>query len=70
MLIVSRSDTVLTAPEATWRPLIETFGLRTDPLPVTVPGPPMVCSWHQRHDTDNAHSWLRTQVRTILTTTG
>ncbi|MEU4243174.1 LysR family transcriptional regulator [Actinoplanes sp. NPDC026619] len=63
MLIVSRTDAVLTAPEATWRPLIETFGLRTEPLPFPAPAPPMISSWHQRYETDPAHIWLRTQVR-------
>ncbi|GAA2472189.1 LysR substrate-binding domain-containing protein [Winogradskya humida] len=66
LLVVSRSDAVLTAPEATWLPLIETFGLRTEPLPLPVPPPPMICSWHQRYDTDPAHAWLRAQVRTAL----
>jgi DNA-binding transcriptional LysR family regulator len=66
MLIVSRSDAVLTAPEATWQPLLNTFNLRTDPLPITVPSPPMISSWHQRYETDPAHAWLRTQVRTIM----
>ncbi|MFD0518081.1 LysR substrate-binding domain-containing protein [Paractinoplanes durhamensis] len=69
MLIVTRSDAILTAPEATWRPLIETFALRTEPLPLPVPGPPMISSWHQRYDTDAAHSWLRSQVRKIMAAT-
>ena len=67
MLIISRSDAILTAPEAIWRPLIETFELRTEPLPIPVPPPPMICSWHQRYDTDAAHAWLRAQVGTTLT---
>ncbi|GAA2545217.1 LysR family transcriptional regulator [Winogradskya consettensis] len=66
LLVVSRSDAVLTAPEATWRPLIETFDLRTEPLPLPVPPPTMICSWHQRYDTDPAHAWLRAQVRAAL----
>jgi len=69
MLIVSRSNAVLTVPEATWRPLVETFGLRTEPLPLPVPSPPMICSWHQRYDTDAAHTWLRARVRAILSPT-
>ncbi|WNV87023.1 LysR family transcriptional regulator [Umezawaea sp. Da 62-37] len=66
MLIISRSDAVLTAPEASWRPLIATFGLTTTALPLPVPSPPMICSWHQRYDTDVAHAWLRALVRTTL----
>ena len=66
MLIISRGDAVLTAPQATWSPLIETFGLRTEPLPVPVPAPPMICTWHQRFDTDAGHAWLRGLVRRTL----
>lgn len=68
MVIISRSDAVLTAPQAAWQPLIDTFGLRTEPLPIPVPSPPLICSWHQRYDTDAAHAWLRAQVRTALAT--
>jgi DNA-binding transcriptional LysR family regulator len=64
--IVSRSDCVLTAPEAICRPLIEAFDLRTEALPISLPGPPMVCTWHQRYDSDTAHAWLREQVRAAL----
>lgn len=66
LLIVSRSDAVLTVPEAIWRPLIETFGLRTEPLPFPAPTPPIICTWHQRYDTDAGHTWLRAQVRQTL----
>ena len=68
MLVISRSDAVLTVPEATWRPLIEAFGLRTEPLPFPAPAPPIICSWHQRYDSDPAHRWLRTQVRASTVT--
>jgi DNA-binding transcriptional LysR family regulator len=66
MIIVSRGDAVLTAPEAIWRPLIEVFGLRTERLPFPVPHPPIVCSWHQRYTSDPAHAWLRRQVRASI----
>ena len=66
LLIVSRSDAVLTAPEAVWRPLIETFDLRVEQLPFPAPTPPMICTWHQRYDTDAAHTWLRDHVRQTL----
>ncbi|WP_250034486.1 LysR family transcriptional regulator [Paractinoplanes maris] len=61
--LIARSDAVLTAPELTWRPLAEAFGLVTLPLPFSLPAPPIICGWHQRHDTDPAHTWLRDQVR-------
>ncbi|AGL21212.1 LysR family transcriptional regulator [Actinoplanes sp. N902-109] len=67
MHLISRSDCLLTVPEAIWRPLIVAFDLVTSPLPVVLPQPPIICSWHQRYDSDPAHTWLRNQVRTTLT---
>jgi DNA-binding transcriptional LysR family regulator len=64
--IVATGDALLTAPEAMCRPLIEAFGLTTSPLPVALRRPPIVCTWHQRYDTDTAHRWLREQVRAAL----
>ncbi|MGA5299027.1 LysR family transcriptional regulator [Nucisporomicrobium flavum] len=64
--IVSRSDTLLTAPGRMCRPLIDAFGLHTEPLPVPSAPIPIVCTWHQRYDTDPAHAWLREQVRAAL----
>lgn len=64
--VISRSDAVLTVPELVWRPLIDTFGLVTVPLPLTLPAPRIICVWHQRYDTDAAHAWLRAQVRAAL----
>ena len=66
--MISRSDCVLTAPQAMCRPLIDAFDLTTNPLPVPAQQPPIVCSWHQRYDTDAPHTWLRAQVRAALTT--
>lgn len=70
LYLVSRSDTVLTTPQAMCRPLIEAFGLRVEPLPIALPPAPIVCSWHQRFDTDTAHTWLRDQVRAAVSTIG
>lgn len=61
--IIANGDAVLTTPELTWRPLLAAFGLVTAPLPIPLPTPPINCGWHQRYDTDPAHTWLRDQVR-------
>ncbi|MCY1138276.1 LysR family transcriptional regulator [Actinoplanes sp. Pm04-4] len=66
--IVATSEAVLTAPELTWRPLAEAFGLATVPLPFALPDPPIVCAWHQRYDSDPAHAWLRERVSEAFTT--
>lgn len=61
--IVAGSDAVLTAPELACRPLVDTFGLVAVPPPIDLPAAPIVCAWHQRFDSDPAHSWLRGLVR-------
>lgn len=66
--MVSRSECLLTAPEAMCRPLIDAFELVVEPLPVSVRQPPIVCSWHQRYDADAPHTWLRGHVRAALST--
>jgi DNA-binding transcriptional LysR family regulator len=40
-----------------------TPGLRTFPIPVTVPQVAVGMAWHPRHDTDAAHRWFRDQIR-------
>lgn len=64
--VVSRGDSLLTAPVTMCRPLIDALGLRTEPLPVPAPPVPIVSAWHQRYDTDTAHAWLRGQVRAAI----
>ncbi len=61
--IIAGSDAVLTTPELMWRPLLTAFDLVSAPLPITLPAAPINCGWHQRYDTDPAHTWLRAQVR-------
>ncbi|WP_437051105.1 LysR family transcriptional regulator [Streptomyces sp. enrichment culture] len=59
------SDLLVTAPESTARPAAD-LGLVLLPLPVDLPPARIHLSWHQRHDTDPAHSWLRDLARTAL----
>ncbi|MFC4070219.1 LysR family transcriptional regulator [Actinoplanes subglobosus] len=65
--MVAGSDAVLTAPSLAWRPLASAFALVTTPLPIDLPNPPIVCGWHQRYDSDPAHTWLRDRVRAAFT---
>ncbi|GIE36143.1 LysR family transcriptional regulator [Actinoplanes italicus] len=65
--VIATSDAVLTAPELTWRPLLKAFDLVGVPLPIALPAPPVICCWHQRYDTDPAHTWLRERVRSAFT---
>ncbi|MFG1925996.1 LysR family transcriptional regulator [Cryptosporangium sp. NPDC048952] len=65
--VISRGDGVMTIADAMNRPLVDAFGLVTVPLPFALPEASIICSWHQRYDTDTAHAWLRTQLRAALT---
>lgn len=40
------------------------------PLPLELPSAPVYLSWHQRYDTDHAHTWLRALARTALAACG
>lgn len=42
------------------------LGLRTHPLDLDLPSPPVVLSWHSRYTSDPAHSWLRDRTRAAL----
>lgn len=64
--VVAGSDALLTGPELTCRPITEAFGLVAVPPPIPLPAAPIICAWHQRFDTDPAHSWLRELVRSAF----
>ncbi|AEV84848.1 LysR family transcriptional regulator [Actinoplanes sp. SE50] len=66
--VIAHGDAVLTAAELTWRPLLRAFELVGVPLPFSLPAPPVICCWHQRYDTDPAHSWLRDRVSAAFST--
>ncbi|WIX90642.1 LysR family transcriptional regulator [Amycolatopsis sp. DG1A-15b] len=58
-----RSDALVSCTAVLSRPLIDAFGLITRPLPAASPAAEICCTWHQRYDSDPAHTWLRDQVR-------
>ncbi|MGW4944068.1 LysR family transcriptional regulator [Actinoplanes sp. NPDC004185] len=64
--IASRSDMLVTTTALISRPVVESFGLITRPLPAPVPAAPINCTWHQRNDSDAAHAWLRDRIRDAL----
>ena len=63
---VRDSDLVITGPAYTPRVMAEDFGLAVLPLPLDLPPAPVYLSWHQRHDTDEAHAWLRGLAKAAL----
>ncbi len=57
--IVQSTDSVTAVPGGVCRPDIDALGLVTAPLPLAIPGLPLVMSWHTRNAGDPAHRWLR-----------
>ncbi|MFE6710608.1 LysR family transcriptional regulator [Streptomyces sp. NPDC057695] len=62
------TDLVISVPEITTRTAAASLGLAVLPLPLELPQAPVYLSWHQRHDSDPTHTWLRALARTALTT--
>ncbi|MFV6029164.1 LysR family transcriptional regulator [Streptomyces sp. NPDC056264] len=60
------TDLVVSVPEITTRTTAAGLGLAVLPLPLELPSAPVYLSWHQRHDTDHAHTWLRELARAAL----
>jgi DNA-binding transcriptional LysR family regulator len=60
------SDMVVAVPEYMCRPVVRALGLRTVPIPLDLSPVPVIHAWHQRYDSDRAHTWLRGQVRETL----
>jgi len=63
---VREAGVVLTVPRHTTGALAGDFGLVIRPLPFDLPPAPLYLSWHQRHDTDRAHAWLRGLAKQVL----
>ncbi|WP_405725341.1 LysR family transcriptional regulator [Streptomyces sp. NBC_00028] len=60
------TDLVVTLPDAATRSTRDQLGLTTLALPLDLPDVPLCLLWHQRYDSDPAHTWLReTATRTL-----
>ncbi|WP_030854137.1 LysR substrate-binding domain-containing protein [Streptomyces sp. NRRL F-4474] len=53
------TDLVVTLPDAVTRTARDRLGLVTLQPPLPLPHVPLHLLWHQRHDDDRAHTWLR-----------
>lgn len=65
--VARETDVLVAVPERVCDVDIAALGLVTAPMPFELPPVPIVLSWHQRHNGDSAHRWLRTLVRDQLT---
>lgn len=64
--IVRGSDAIAAVPELLGRATASPPDLRYRPLPLDLQPVPVVSAWHQRHDNDPAHAWLRQQIRMVV----
>ena len=64
--LAARTTMVATVAEQVCRPAWTNLGLCARALPLDLPPVPVIAAWHHRHDTDPAHTWLRTELLTAL----
>ncbi|MDX6279687.1 MAG: hypothetical protein QOH03_758 [Kribbellaceae bacterium] len=64
---IRTTDLLVTVPELTATTAAQDLDLALLPLPLETPPAAVYLSWHQRYDTDRAHTWLRNLARTALT---
>jgi len=59
---VAQSSMIAAVPVQFARAVAEDMGLATYEPPIEIPAPTMQIYWHQRHDKNPAHIWLRQQI--------
>lgn len=69
LAVIASTDTVAVIAERASAQAREALGPHTHPLPLDLPEPEVVLSWHSRYDSDPAHAWLRDRCREAFTTT-
>jgi len=67
LTVVARTDAIVVVPRTLCAPMCAVLQLLTRPVPLTLPVSPINMSWHRRHNSDPAHSWIRMQVSNALT---
>ncbi|WP_420597127.1 LysR family transcriptional regulator [Deinococcus sp.] len=65
---IGHSDVMVVIPQHLCQPLVSALGLCTLPLPLELRPVPIIQVWHQRSQNDQAHRWLRAQVRAVMQT--
>ncbi len=64
--LVRETDVVCVAPARLGRSMLKTLGLRTFPVPVTLPAVTLAMAWHPRNHHDRTHELLRERTRHIM----
>lgn len=60
------TDVVCVAPARLGRPMLDTLGLRTFPIPLALPPVTISMAWHPRNHHDRTHQLLRERTRHIM----
>jgi DNA-binding transcriptional LysR family regulator len=66
MFMVRETDVVCVAPARLGRPMLDTLGLRTFPIPLALPSVTIGMAWHPRNHHDRTHQLLRERTRHIM----
>ena len=66
LFLASETDVVCVAPARLARRMLETLGLRTFPIPITLPSVTVGMAWHPRNHHDRTHQLLRERTRHIM----
>lgn len=64
--LVARSDYFFAAPRELVRELAARLDLAMHEPPLPIPNVPVAMIWHERHQSDPAHAWLRALVGRVL----
>jgi DNA-binding transcriptional LysR family regulator len=66
LFLARETDVVCVAPARLGRPMLATLGLRTFPIPLTLPSLTIGMAWHPRNHHDRTHQLLRERIRHIM----
>ena len=67
---IGYSDVMVVIPQHLCQPLVSALGLCTSPLALELSPVPIIQVWHQRSQNEQAHRWLRAQVRAVMQEVG
>lgn len=66
LFLARATDVVCVAPARLGRPMLDTLGLHTFPIPLALPSLTIGMAWHPRNHHDRTHQLLRERTRHIM----